>query len=145
MPDAPIVLDVGKSRHRLGSRPEEVGRRIKERREARGLKQEELALEAGITQGTLSAIERGKTKNPEAGTLLNIASALNTSPYLIVFDHIPPDAMQHTVAALVHVWDRLSAAQRLQVIAYAQGLVDANNRQDLPKPVAPKPQRPGSH
>ena len=145
---SPIVSGVAKSRHRTGSTPAEVGRRIKERREARGLTQTELGAAAGITQGTLSSIERGKTQNPEVGTILNLASALKTSPYLIVFDHMPPDAMEHTVAALIHVWDRLNPAQRLQVVAYAQGLVDSKNdksREDLPKPVPPKPQRPGSH
>lgn len=144
IPYLPIVPGMAKHRPRTGSRPEEVGRRIKERRDKLGLKQNDVAAAAGITQGTYSQIETGKTKNPEAGTLLNIASALHTSPYLIVFDHIPPEAMEHTIAAMVHVWDRLSAAQRLQVIAYAQGLVDAKP-QDGARPVVPKQQRPGSH
>lgn len=117
--------------------PSHVGNRIKERRELIGVTQEQLAAQAGITQPTLSSIERGDTKRPEAVTILAIAAALRTSPYLLVYDHVPPSAMQHTVAALVDLWDRLDDAQRKQVVAYAQGLVDS--RGDHPNKLLPAP------
>jgi transcriptional regulator with XRE-family HTH domain len=112
--------------------PRDVGRRIKERRELLEVTQERLAAQAGITQPTLSAIERGDTKRPEAVTILAIAAALRTSPYLLVYDHAPPAAMQHTVAALVDLWDRLDDDQRKQVVAYAQGLADAKGAKPTP-------------
>jgi transcriptional regulator with XRE-family HTH domain len=128
-----------------GSRPEAVGQRIRERREQRGIQQQELAAMAGIDQSTLSQIETGKTKNPEAGTILNVAAALQVSPYLLVFDHIPPAAMQHTIAAMVEVWDRLTDRQRLQVIAYAQGLIDASGKQRPDPQPDPRPRNPRDH
>ena len=111
--------------------PSHVGKRIKERRDLLGVTQDQLAALAGITQPTLSSIERGDTKRPEAVTILAIAAALRTSPYLLVYDHVPPSAMQHTVAALVDLWDRLDEDQRKQVVAYAQELDDS--RGDPPK------------
>jgi transcriptional regulator with XRE-family HTH domain len=110
---------------RQSSRPEDIGRRIKERREARGFTQEQLAAVSGVTQGTLSSLEKGRTKEPEASTILSVAAALKTSPYMLMYDHLPPAAVEHTIAAIAHVWDRLTDRQRLQVIAYAQGLLDA--------------------
>jgi transcriptional regulator with XRE-family HTH domain len=52
-----------------------LGNRIKELRTVRGMKQTELAEKAGISQGTLSAVERSE-KSPTAETLHSIASAL---------------------------------------------------------------------
>lgn len=113
--------------------PEEIeeakrrGERIRKRRwDELRLTQNYVAERVGITQPTLSALERGETIDPEAGTLLGIAAVLQTSPYLLMYDHVPPEAMQHTVAALVDIWDRLDEKQRLQVVAYAQGLVDSS-------------------
>lgn len=124
-------------------RPKEMGARIRAARNALGLTQNELAANAGITQGSLSRIEGGHTQNPEIGTILNIATGLGTSPYILVFDHYDPPGMGHAIAALVHVWDLLTAPQRLQVVAYAQGLVDSNPPDKGRKP-APRPS-PDSH
>ena len=127
------------SKRTRGSRPEDIGRRIRERREDRGLKQEDLAQRAGITQGTLSSLEKGRTKEPEASTILALSAALQTSPYVLMYDHVPPEAMEHTVAALIDVWDRLDERQRLQVVAYAQGLIDSAGKQVTPGPRKQQP------
>lgn len=55
-----------------------LGRVIRHLREKRGLTQEALAHDAGITAGTLSLIERGQS-NPAWGTVGRIASALGSS------------------------------------------------------------------
>jgi transcriptional regulator with XRE-family HTH domain len=55
-----------------------LGSAIRELREKRGLTQEALAHEAGITTGTLSLIERGQS-NPAWGTVSRIADALGSS------------------------------------------------------------------
>lgn len=64
------------------ARPDEpqpaLGSAIRELREKRGLTQEALAHEAGITTGTLSLIERGQS-NPAWGTVSRIAAALGSS------------------------------------------------------------------
>ena len=53
-----------------------LGRAIRQLREKRGVSQEALAYEAGVTSGTLSLIERGRS-NPTWGTAKGIAAALN--------------------------------------------------------------------
>jgi transcriptional regulator with XRE-family HTH domain len=55
-----------------------LGSAIRQLREKRGLTQEALSHEAGITTGTLSLIERGQS-NPAWGTVSRIAEALGSS------------------------------------------------------------------
>lgn len=55
-----------------------LGAAIRELRDKRGVTQEDLAHDAGVTVGTLSLIERGKS-NPAWGTVKRIASALDTT------------------------------------------------------------------
>jgi len=64
------------------ARPDEpqpaLGKALRQLREKRGLTQEALAHEAGITTGSLSLIERGQ-RNPSWGTVSRIADALGSS------------------------------------------------------------------
>jgi len=64
------------------ARPDEpqpaLGKALRQLREKRGLTQEALAHEAGITTGSLSLIERGQ-RNPAWGTVSRIAGALDSS------------------------------------------------------------------
>jgi transcriptional regulator with XRE-family HTH domain len=55
-----------------------LGHAIRQLRQKRGMTQEDLAHEAGITTGTLSLIERGHA-NPTWGTISALASALKSS------------------------------------------------------------------
>ncbi len=55
-----------------------LGDAIRELRKKRKATQEDLAHEAGVTVGTLSLIERGKS-NPAWGTVKRIAKALDTT------------------------------------------------------------------
>jgi transcriptional regulator with XRE-family HTH domain len=56
----------------------ELGKAIRQLRQKRGITQEDLAHEAGITTGTLSLIERGQA-NPTWNTVKALAVALGTS------------------------------------------------------------------
>lgn len=87
--------------------------------------QEELCSLAEISQPTLSAIEKGNTKAPEAVTILRLAAALKTTPYYIMWNHDQPKAVDQTMSKLVDIWTHLNDPKRLQLIAYAQGLADA--------------------
>jgi transcriptional regulator with XRE-family HTH domain len=51
---------------------------VRQLRDKRGMTQEALAQEAGITTGTISLIERGQS-NPAWGTVKAIANALGVS------------------------------------------------------------------
>jgi len=55
-----------------------LGEAIRELRTKRGISQEDLAHLAGVTTGTLSVIERGRS-NPAWGTVKGIAAALDVS------------------------------------------------------------------
>ena len=55
-----------------------LGKAVRHLREKRGLKQEALAYEAGITIGTLSGLERG-VSNPTWATVKAIATRLGVS------------------------------------------------------------------
>ena len=57
-----------------------IGERIAELREAKLLKQSELAERAGISPSTLSQIESGRVPKPHIGTLRKIARALEAAP-----------------------------------------------------------------
>jgi len=55
-----------------------LGKAIRKLRRGRGMSQETLAYEAGVTSGTLSLIERGRS-NPTWGTVKGLAAALDVS------------------------------------------------------------------
>jgi transcriptional regulator with XRE-family HTH domain len=55
-----------------------LGRAVRQLRSDRGMSQEALAHEAGVTSGTLSLIERGLS-NPTWGTVKGIAAALGVT------------------------------------------------------------------
>jgi len=55
-----------------------LGAAIRQLRGERNVTQEDLAHDAGVTTGTLSLIERGKS-NPAWGTVKGIAAALGVS------------------------------------------------------------------
>ena len=63
-----------------------MGYSIKERREALGMTQEQLAEKSGVSRQTISAIENGKTNNVMSGTLTALADALDTTIDAIFFD-----------------------------------------------------------
>jgi len=55
-----------------------LGKALRQLRLEKGLSQEALAYEAGVTSGTLSLIERGRS-NPTWGTVKGISAALSTT------------------------------------------------------------------
>ena len=58
---------------------EALGSRIQQFREAHGLTQEELAVQAGISVKHISVLERG-VKQPRLATLVTIAEVLGVTP-----------------------------------------------------------------
>lgn len=60
----------------MGSLQAELGKRVRDRRQALGLSQEELAERANIHWTYVSGIERGK-RNPSLSSLAHLATALD--------------------------------------------------------------------
>lgn len=56
-----------------------MGYRIKEVREQLGMTQEELEKKSGVSRVTISGLENGTTRNTTTGTLLKLATALETT------------------------------------------------------------------
>lgn len=81
----------------------EIGKRIKERREALNLSVEQLAFILGKNRSTIYRYENGDIENMPVDTLKPIAAALKTSPaYLLGWDQDEIDAaseMQEDAAA----------------------------------------------
>ena len=68
-----------------------MGFKIKERREALKMTQEELAQKSGVSRQTISSIETGKYENVLVGTLAAIATALDTTVDKIFYPDCPND------------------------------------------------------
>lgn len=62
-----------------------MGYKIKEFREARKMTQEQLSAAAGVSRGTISALENGTVRATTTKTLLKIAEALGTTVDQIFF------------------------------------------------------------
>jgi transcriptional regulator with XRE-family HTH domain len=56
----------------------ELGEAVRQLREKRGITQERLAQDAGLTTGTISLVERGRS-NPAWGTVKALTKALDVS------------------------------------------------------------------
>ena len=62
-----------------------MGYKIKEVREAKGMTQGELALEAGVSRTIIAGLESGAVGNTTVATLIKIAKALNVTVEDIFF------------------------------------------------------------
>ena len=62
-----------------------MGYRIKEVREAKGMTQENLAVQSGVSRGTIVALESGEAKTTTTKTLVKISNALDTTVEDIFF------------------------------------------------------------
>ena len=74
-----------------------IGQRLRERRLALGLTQEEVAWEAGVAQGSISHYEQGKNEIP-LGVLIELCRALKVAPVQIVPGLGSPDAVTDQAA-----------------------------------------------
>ena len=132
------ILHMGTKR---AGRPEDVGARIRHARKALQLTQEQLAAQCDITQPTLSSIERGDTKNPEADTILKLAVALRCTPYYLLWDHEQPANMAPNQAFMMDLWQDMTDHQRGQVIGYAQAMLEREREQKPARKAAEQPVR----
>jgi transcriptional regulator with XRE-family HTH domain len=61
---------------------------LKEARDKREWTQEQLAVESGVAQGTISKIERGERPNPSNDTVKKLEEALRLKRGTLVFGHV---------------------------------------------------------
>jgi transcriptional regulator with XRE-family HTH domain len=99
-----------------------IGSRVKALRLRRGLKQDFVAKEIGITQGSLSLIESDNTEVPKGTTLEGLCRVLRTTPDFLIAGAGDPDSIEAAMQEheLVYTWRGLPAQARELLLAQAR-------------------------
>jgi transcriptional regulator with XRE-family HTH domain len=63
----------------MGKKKQTIGDRVTLARESKNLSRIQLAIDAGVSQGTIQLIERGVTRNPSDDVVSKLARALGTT------------------------------------------------------------------
>lgn len=103
-----------------------IGSRVKGLRKTRGLTQDQLAELAGITQSSLSEIERGQTKYGSGPVLIRLAAALHVAPnWLSTGRGSPTEAPRSDPdsAEALHIYHALPPALRDAWMASGRALL----------------------
>jgi transcriptional regulator with XRE-family HTH domain len=107
-----------------------MGGRLRERREAAGLTQQELADRIGVRKAQISLYEHQKTE-PGAGVLANMAKELSvTTDYLLGLvdtpsDHVSRSQLSRDELYILELWRNWSAGKWMEVGAQ-RAIVDAD-------------------
>jgi transcriptional regulator with XRE-family HTH domain len=98
-----------------------IGSRVRHLRKLRGYNQEALAALVGISQGSLSLIEKDKTEMPSGATLAGLCKHLRTTPDYILSGVEDPSSINNSAAEheLLHLWRALPEDGRKLVIENA--------------------------
>jgi transcriptional regulator with XRE-family HTH domain len=101
-----------------------IGERVRHLRKKRGLSQVELAALSGITQGSLSLIERNETEMPAGDTLAGLCRALKTTPDFLVAGAGDPDSIESAIQEheLVFLWRGLPEDARRLILENAHSV-----------------------
>jgi transcriptional regulator with XRE-family HTH domain len=96
-----------------------IGKRIKQRREARQMDQIDLAKRIGIAGASINQIESGETKMPRPTTLMKIAEVLETNQHWLLTGQGHADSRDSIVSDLVAVnqFEELDAVHKDMVKA----------------------------
>ena len=83
-----------------------IGSRVRHLRKLRGYNQEALAALVGISQGSLSLIERDNTEMPSGATLAGLCKHLRTTPEYLLSGVEDPSSIENSAAEheLLHLW-----------------------------------------
>lgn len=124
-----------------------LGLRLKEVRNRKGLSQGQVAEYAGVSQSTLSDLERGEIAPKTVDALVNLATYFDCSAdYLLGLTDDPrrPDRRVVTPEALsvIELVNSLPAEQRIAAVAVLQAAIELvkvgerQHQQTLPEPVS---------
>lgn len=121
-----------------------MAERIKERRIAMGLTQEELASRLGLQKSAIAKYEKGRVENIKRSIIQRMSEILECSPcYLMGFtENDEPYALDGRESHLVSTYRNLSLAGKRKVTKYAdniyemetaeQEVIAAHERTDVP-------------
>lgn len=116
-----------------------AGVRIRELRIAKGMSQEKLAKAAGITQPSLSDLERGESLVPRGSTLIRLAVALESNPHYIETGKghpTPQTSVDFEESELLAVYRALNPGNQANLLSMARVLLD-NQPGDKPSKTKP--------
>lgn len=101
-----------------------IGERVRLLRKKRGFSQVELSALAGVSQGSLSLIEKNKTEMPAGDTLAGLCRALKTTPDFLVAGAGDPDSIDSAIQEheLVFLWRDLPEEARRLVLENAHSV-----------------------
>jgi transcriptional regulator with XRE-family HTH domain len=104
-----------------------IGARVRYLRKKRGLSQVELARLVGISQGSLSLIEKNKTEMPAGATLAGLCRILKTTPDFLIAGAGDPDSIESAIQEheLVFLWRSLPENARKLVLENAHAVREA--------------------
>ena len=111
----------------------EIGKYIKEHREALGYSLKRLGEASGISDSEILKIENGTRKNPNWNTLCDIAKALSIHPLEILLEAGYINAEDINPACTIKHLDRLNAEQLKTVQRFIDFLVSENKANYVPK------------
>ena len=94
----------------------DIGKRIRDLREERGLTQREVARRAGLTPSGVGFIEHGQTRNPSAETVVAIARALGVPVKDLLEEPVPLGEASETGPASPQFED-----EQIFMISYVDG------------------------
>mgnify|MGYP003480312388 CR=1 FL=1 len=75
-----------------GEKHMEIGKKIKEARNIKGMTQEELGNIVGVQKSAIAKYESGRVVNIKRSTLQKIASALSIRPSELIFEEFPKES-----------------------------------------------------
>ena len=101
-----------------------IGSRVRLLRKKHGYSQVELAGLAGITQGSLSLIERNETAIPAGDTVAGLCKALKTTPDFLIAGGGDPDSIESAMQEheLVFLWRSMGDDARRLVLENAHSV-----------------------
>lgn len=111
----------------MGGFSEDIGKRIREHREALGIRAEDLADQIGMDRATYYRYEGGKLKNMKFDRIKDIANALGIRPEdLVVWDEEKPVSEDSGLdAELMKRLTSLTPEELSKVDAFVQGILAA--------------------
>lgn len=102
-----------------------IGQRVREYRLTKGLRLKAFAAQIGISQGSLSDIENGKTR-PSANTVVSIVQSTGINPaWLLIeegemFDRKRPAAFDPITRKVLELMDQLDESSKGDVLKYVE-------------------------
>lgn len=102
-----------------------IGDKIREARERRELTQAQLAAIAKVSQGTLSDIESGVTKDPRCSAVMKLSSALGLPVERVLDDGDGLSERDQAEAEALFLFRAIPAPQRATALTFLKGLIEA--------------------